>query len=154
VYELALFFHLIGAIAFFSGLAVAAVAQSAARRRARAGEIASLLATARTGVVMVGVGLLLVLGFGFWLVDLTDYGFDTWVIASLGLLAFAVAAGSAGGQASKRARKLATAAARADDRVSPELQALLHDGRSTLLNWAAAAASIAILVLMVWKPGA
>jgi uncharacterized membrane protein len=153
VYRLALFFHLVGAILFFSGLAVAAVAQAGARRRTRPAEIAALLATARVGVIIVGLGFLLVLGFGFWLVDLTGYGLDGWVLASLGLLGFAIVAGAAGGQAPKRARKVAAALELRGDRMSPELAALLRDRRSALLNQAAAVAAIAILVLMVWKPG-
>lgn len=154
MYEWALFFHLAGAILFFAGLAVAAVGQGGARRRARPGEIALLLRAARWGVLMVALGTVLALAFGLWLVDLTAYGLDGWVLASLVLLAFALGAGAAGGQASKRARRLAERLAREGDRPSAELGALLRDPRSDALNWAAAAAGVAILVLMVWKPGA
>ena len=89
MYEWALFAHLAGAISFFAGLAVAAAGQTAARRRSRPGEIAALLGTARWGVVLVAAGLLLVLGSGFWLLDLTRHGFDAWVVAALALLALA-----------------------------------------------------------------
>jgi uncharacterized membrane protein len=154
MYEAALFFHLVGAILFFAGLAVAAVGQAAARRRTRPSEVALLLRSARVGVAMVGAGTLLALVFGFWLVDLTGHGFDGWVLASLALLAFAAGIGAAGGQAPKRARRRAEELAREGDRPSSELQALLGDPRSAALNWAAAAAAVAILVLMVWKPGA
>lgn len=154
MYEWALFFHLIGAMLFFAGLAVAAVGQAAAQRRSRPSEIALLLRTARVGVAMVGVGTLLTVGFGLWLVDLTGYGLDGWVLAALALLAFALGAGAAGGQPSKRARRLADAHAHANDGPSPELQSLLRHRTAAVLNWAAAAAAVAILVLMVWKPGA
>jgi len=93
MYEWALFTHLAGAISFFAGLAVAAVGQTAARRRSRPSEIAALLGTARWGVVLVATGLLLALGSGFWLLELTFYGFDTWVVAALALLASSVVAG-------------------------------------------------------------
>ena len=76
------------------------------------------------------------------------------MLASLALLVFALAAGAAGGQAPKRARRLADELARAEDRPSEELHALLRNSRADTLNWAAAAAAIAILALMVWKPGA
>jgi uncharacterized membrane protein len=154
MYEWALFAHLAGAISFFAGLAVAAVGQTAARRRARPSEVAALLGTARWGVALVAAGLLLVLGSGFWLLDLTLYGFDAWIVAALALLAFTVVAGGAGGQAPKRARRLAERLAREDDAPSRELETLLHDRLAEALNWAAAAAAVAILVLMVWKPGA
>ena len=149
-----MFFHLVGAILFFAGLAVAVVGQSAARRRARPSEVSVLLRSARWGVVMVGLGTVLAVAFGFWLVDLTAYGFDGWVLASLALLVFALGAGGAGGQAPKRARRLADELTRARDRPSEQLHSLLHDRRADMLNWAAAAAAIAILALMVWKPGA
>ena len=153
MYEWALFAHVAGAISFFAGLAVAAVGQAAARRRSRPSEIAALLGAARSGVVLVAAGLLLVLGSGFWLLDLTVYGFDTWVVAALALLALSVVAGGVGGQAPKRARRLAKRLAREDDAPSRELEALLHDRLAAALNWAAAAAAVAILVLMICKPG-
>lgn len=154
MYEWALFFHLAGAILFFAGLAIAAVGQAAARRRTRPSEIAVLLRTARSGVLMAGAGTVLVLAFGLWLVDLTGHGFDGWVLASLALLGFALSAGAAGGQAPKRGRRLADRLARERDEPSGELQTLLRSPVSDALNWAAAAAAVAILALMVWKPGA
>lgn len=153
MYEWALFLHLVGAILFFAGLAVAAVGQGAARRRSRPSEVAVLLRAARWGVAMVGAGTLLALAGGFWLLDLTAYGFDGWVVASLGLLAFAVVAGGLGGQAPKRARHLADRLAREGDEPSAELERLLREPLADLLNWTAAAAAAGILVLMVWKPG-
>jgi uncharacterized membrane protein len=154
VYRWALFFHFVGALAFFAGLAVAAVGQAAARRRARPSEIALLLGVARSGVLLVGLGTLLVLGFGFWLVHLTGHGFEGWVIAALALLGISLVAGGIGGQAPKRARRLAVRLAEEGDESSPELGRLLRSPVADALNGAAAIAAIAILVLMVWKPGA
>lgn len=154
MYEWALFLHLVGAILFFAGLAVAAVGQGAARRRSRPSEVAVLLRAARWGVAMVGAGTLLALAGGFWLLDVTSYGFDGWVVASLGLLAFAVVAGGLGGQAPKRARRLAEHLAGEGDQPSAELDQALRAPVADALNWAAAAATVAILALMVWKPGA
>jgi uncharacterized membrane protein len=154
MYEWALFTHLAGAISFFAGLAVAAVGQSAARRRRRPSEVAALLGTARIGVLLVATGLLLAVGSGVWLLDLTVYGFDPWILATVALLAFTLVAGGVGGQAPKRARRLAERLAREGDEPARELDALLRDRVADALNWAAAAAAVAILVLMVWKPGA
>jgi hypothetical protein len=50
-FELALLFHLVGAIGFFSGMALAAAAHAAAWRRERAGDVAALL-----GLACVRVG--------------------------------------------------------------------------------------------------
>lgn len=154
MYEWALFLHLAGAILFFAGLAVAAAGQAAARRRTRPSEVAALLGTARWGVLMVGLGAVAALAAGLWLLDLTAFGFDGWVAASLALLAVAALAGGIGGQAPKRARLLAGRLAREGDRRSDDLERLLHDRVSDALNVLAAAAAVAILVLMVWKPGA
>lgn len=154
MYEWALFLHLVGAILFFAGFAVAAVGQGAARRRSRPSEVAVLLRAARWGVAIVGAGTLLALAGGFWLLDLTAYGFDGWIVASLALLAFAVVAGGLGGQAPKRARRLAERLAGDRDEPSAELDSALRDPLADALNWTGAAAAVAILVLMVWKPGA
>ncbi|HEY7195791.1 MAG TPA: DUF2269 family protein [Gaiellaceae bacterium] len=153
MYEWALFFHLTGAILFFAGLTVAAVGQTAARSRTRPSEISLLLGTARRGVLLVGAGAIVVVAFGFWLSDLTGYGLAAWVLAALGLLAFSAIAGALGGRTLKRARLLADRLADDGDTPSAELEALLHDRRSDVLNWAAATAAVAILALMVWKPG-
>ena len=50
-YDVALLMHLVGAIGFLAGIAVAAAAMGAARRKERPSEIASVLALARWGVV-------------------------------------------------------------------------------------------------------
>lgn len=154
MYEWALFLHLAGAILFFAGLAVAAVVHGAARRRRRPSEVAVLLQAARRGVLLVAAGLVLAVGAGFWLLELTGYGFDGWILASLALLALALAAGGAGGQAPKRARRLAERLAAGLDEPSQELDGLLRAPVADALNWAAAAASLGVLALMVWKPGA
>jgi uncharacterized membrane protein len=150
----ALFFHLVGAFSLVGGAIVAAVAFERARRREQPGEIAGLLGLARTGVVLVGAGAVLVLGFGLWLVDLHGYGYGAgWVDAALALFAVAMALGAAGGRPAKRARLLAERLAREGDAGSPELRALLADRLARAANYGSGAAVLAILVLMVWRPG-
>ena len=154
MYEWALFAHLAGTISFFAGLAVAAVGQAAARRRARPRGKAARLGTAPGGGGGVAGGRGVVVGSGVWGLDLTHYGLDAWIVAALALLAVAIVAGGVGGQAPKRARQLAERLAREDDAPSRELGTMLHDRLADALNSAAGAAAVAILVLMVWKPGA
>ena len=85
-FQIALLLHIVGAIVYFAGLVVATVALIAARRRERPSEIALLLRITPYGVILVGVGFLLLLGFGLWLIDLTPADFDqAWVSAALGL---------------------------------------------------------------------
>jgi uncharacterized membrane protein len=146
--EVALFLHLLGVVMLFSGMAVAAVGLAAARRRERPVEIALLLGLTRIGVVLVTGGLVLAVGCGFWLLDLTEFDLgDGWVAAALGLVVAGAVLGALGGQRPKRARLLAERGADA-----AELRRLLHDRLSLWLNVAAAAVYLAVLALMVWKP--
>ena len=154
MYEWALFLHLVGAILFFAGLAVAAAGHLAARRAERPSQVAVLLGAARWGVLLVAAGLVLAFAAGFWLLEETAYGLDGWILASLVLLGVSLAGGGIGGQAPKRARRLAERLARDGDAPSPELDSALRDPMADILNWVGAVAAVGILVLMVWKPGA
>ena len=102
-YNLALFFHLLGAFVLISGTIVAGVAFEAARRRNTPAEIALLLGLSRVGVVLVGLGTLLVLGFGLWLVELGHWGYGAgWVVAALVLLSLTILLGRPAASARSR----------------------------------------------------
>jgi len=151
----ALFFHLLGAFLFVSGTAVAGVAFEVGRRREIPAEIAVLLGLARIGALLVGVGMLLVVGFGLWLVHLGGWGYGAgWVDTAIGLFVVAMVLGAMGGQAPKRARKLATRLAGERQPLDGELRRLLDDRLALVANYASALLMLAIIVLMVWKPGA
>lgn len=153
--DVALFFHLLGAFAFVAGTIVAGVAFETARRRTTPAEIALLLSLSRIGVLLVALGTLLVLGFGLWLVHLGAWGYGAgWVDAALGLLAATVVLGTIGGQKPKRARKLARDLAADGAPVSVELRALLDDRATLATNYLSALMLLAIIALMVFKPGA
>lgn len=154
LYDLALCFHLLGAFTLVSGTVVAGVAFEAARRKSSAAEIAVLLRLARVGAILVAAGTLLVACFGLWLVALGHWGYGTpWVDAAIGLLALVVVIGSIGGQRPKQARILATRLAVEGLPPSAELRSLLDDRIAIALNYLAAVALLAIIVLMVVKPG-
>lgn len=147
----ALLFHVLGAFLLVAGTAVAGAAFESARRRERTEEVALLLGLARSGAVLVALGTVLVLGCGLWLVHLEQLGLGTrWIAAALVLFVVMVVTGALGGQAPKRARKLATSLGAGA--VTPELRGLLDDGAARALNYASAAAALAIIVDMVWKP--
>ena len=153
--DAALFGHLLGAFLFVSGTVVAGVAFEAGRRREAPREIALLLGLARIGAALVGVGMLAVLAFGLWLVHLGHWGYGSgWIEAAIALFVAAVVLGGYGGQAPKRARQLATRLASEGQPVSDELRGLLANRAALLANYASALLLVAILVLMVWKPGA
>jgi uncharacterized membrane protein len=155
VEDVALFFHLLGAFSLIGGTIVAGVAFETARRRVVPAEIALLLGVTRIGVVLVVLGAVMVLGFGLWLVDLGDWGYGAgWVDAALGLFAAAVVMGGIGGQRPKRARKLAQRLAAERTPANAELRALLDDPATRVVNYLSALLLLAVLMLMVFKPGA
>ena len=146
--DVALFLHVLGALLFFSGAAVAGAASEAARRKTDVREIATLLGITRIGVVLVGAGGLLVFACGLWLVHLTHTGFGAaWVQAAIALFVVAAALGGVGGRNPRHARELAQADGDADD-----VRRLLDDPWSRMANYASTALVLAILALMVWQP--
>jgi uncharacterized membrane protein len=156
-YEWALFFHLVGAFLFVGGMVVAAAGHVSALGRRRPRDIAVSLGVGRIGVGLVGPGAVLVIGFGSWLVSLGGHEFgDAWVSAAYVLFLLAAVGGGLGGPRLRRARVLAERLTEdgAGDEPSPELDTLLRDRASALANYGAALLVLAVLVLMVWKPGA
>ncbi len=151
-YNVALFFHLLGALTFFAGVVVAGVTFELARRRERAVDVAALLSASRVGAIVVGAGGLVVGVFGLWLVHLGHWGYGSgWVDWGIGLYVLVLVLGGAGGGRPRRARLLATELAARDEPVSAELRALLDDLRSRTLNNVSLAVVIAIVAVMVFK---
>ena len=151
----ALFFHLLGAFLFIAGVIVAGIVFEAARRRRRPSEIALLLGLARIGVLLVALGAVIVLVFGLWLVQLGRFGYGAgWVVTALALFVVVILLGGLGGQSPKRARKLAVQLAKEADAESDELRSLLDDPLARTVNYLSAALLVAIVALMVFRPGA
>jgi uncharacterized membrane protein len=151
--DLALFFHLLGALLFVAGIVLAGAAFEVARRRERPSEIALLLGLTRLGVGLVGVGALLLLAFGVWLVHLEFLSYSAgWISTSIALYLIALGLGAVGGQRPKQARLLAATLAAKDAAPTAELRALLNDPASRAANYISGTLVVAILVLMVFKP--
>ena len=154
-YDWLLFLHVTGAFSVVGGAVIAGVLNVAALQRERPSEIAALLRLTRVAVALIGAGMVLTLGFGLWLVDDAGYGYgDGWVVAAIVLWVVGNALGGAGGRPLGEAGDLARRLAADGDRPSEELRRALVDRRALLLNYLSLAALVAILVLMVWKPGA
>jgi uncharacterized membrane protein len=154
-YELLLFLHVTGAFLFLGGLVMAFVLGVAAQRRERPSEIALLYKlTARLGVTF-GLGFFMLLIFGLWLVHVAGYSFgDGWVIGALVLFVLSIALGGIAGPRDKATRVLAEELAAAGDQPSAALKARLRDPVTLALGNGSALAAVAVLVLMIWKPGA
>ena len=150
--DVALFFHLLGALLFVAGIILAGAAFEVARRRERPAEITLLLGLTRIGVVLVAVGGLLLPVFGLWLVHLGGFGYGSgWADAAIALYLVALALGGLGGQRPKQARRLATQLAAEQMPVSAELRTLLDDPLSRASNYGSLVIVLVILVLMVFK---
>ena len=149
-----LFFHLLGAVSFFAGAAVVGTLQLAAIRRERPSEIYALLRLAPAGAALVGVGALLTLAFGIALAQHEGFGFSpTWIQAALALWVAGMALGGYGGRTARHARHLARRLAAEHDAPSSELRALVGAHGPLWASYASGLMLLAILALMVWKPG-
>jgi uncharacterized membrane protein len=154
LYDWLLFFHVTGAVLIIGGAVVAAVLNIAAQGRERPSEVALLLRLTRIPVVAISAGLLIVLGFGIWLVFDRDYSFgDIWVWLSLVLWVLAGWMGSTGGKRDRRTRELAEQLAASGDAPTTELRARLRDPVSLALSYGSGLVVLGILALMIWKPG-
>jgi uncharacterized membrane protein len=148
-----LFLHLAGAFLFVGGSITAAVLRFGAMRRERPSEIALLMRAVRPAVPVVGAGLLVAVGAGFWLADRIGLDLGTgWLTWTFVLLAWLAVVGAVAGRQDRHTRELAERLAADGDAPSDELSRRLHDPLNLVLNASMLAAIVAIVALMVWKP--
>jgi uncharacterized membrane protein len=146
--------HVTGAFFLVGGSVTAGVLNVLALRAERPSDSALLLRLIKTAVIVIGVGIASTLVFGLWLWHELGFGIGTfWIWASLVLWVVASALGGIGGKHQERSRELAERLAGAGDTMTDELRALLRDRRGNAMSWLAGVATLAILVLMIWKPG-
>jgi len=154
-YQWLLVFHVTGAFLLLGGGAIAAALNLSALGRDRPSEIVLLFGLIRIAVVAIMAGTLLAFVFGLWLVHEAHYGYgDGWVIAAILLLILANAMGGMGGRRDEATAKLARELAASGDAPSAELKARVRDPLSLALSYGSGLVLIALLALMVWKPGA
>ena len=154
-YQWLLFLHVAGAFMVLGGAVMAGIFNVSALRRERPSEIVVLFRLTRLAVTSIMVGMVVALGFGLWLVSDADYGWgETWIVLALILWFVANALGGSGGRRDKQTRQLAERLMAEGDQPSPELQARVRDPLSLALSWGSGIVVLAILALMIWKPGA
>jgi uncharacterized membrane protein len=154
-YQWLVVLHVSGAFLVLSGAVMAGVFNLAALRQERPSDVAQLLGLTRWGVLATSIGLLVTLGFGLWLVHNAGYGWgEAWIVAALVLWVLTGLLGDRGGRLQREARELAQRLATAGDAPSPELRAKLRDPLALALSWSSGLTALAILALMIWKPGA
>jgi uncharacterized membrane protein len=157
-YDWLLFLHIASAFALVAALVVFWTIAVAGRNVDRPRESLRLFRIAKPANVLVVVGTLGTLVFGIWLaIDSDAYQvWDGWVLAAIVLWAISAGTGQRGGQTYAEAQKLAAelAGGGRGDEPSAELSLRLQDRRAMWLNIVSTAAVLAILVLMIYKPGA
>jgi uncharacterized membrane protein len=154
-YQWLLAMHVTGAFLLLGGGVVAATLNIAALRRERPSEIALLYGLIRIAVAAILIGTLLVFVFGLWLVHEARYHYgDGWVVAAIVLLIVGNALGAIGGRRDERTAQYARELAEAGDGPSAELQARVRDPVSLTLSYGSGLILVAILAIMIWKPGA
>src|SRR3954447_14858190 len=134
LYETLLFFHVLGAFALVAG--TTAMAPFALGWGSAALERAGAARLALTGAVLSGIGAVLTLVLGLWLVHKVGYSFFRfWILGALVLWAVA---GYSNGQVASTARAVRNG----------------EDGRNVRTLWVVdALGALLLLVLMIWKPG-
>jgi uncharacterized membrane protein len=154
-YDWLVFFHVTGAFMVLGGAVMAGIFNVSALRRERPSEVVVLFKLTRLAVRSITIGMVVALGFGLWLVSDADYGWgETWVVLALILWFVANAMGGIGGRRDIRTRELAERLAAQGDQPSTELRARLRDPVALALSWGSGIVVVAILALMIWKPGA
>jgi uncharacterized membrane protein len=156
LYDWLLFFHVTGAFFLIGGIVVAGILNLVAiGQERRPSEVATLYGLIRFAVPLIGIGLLLTLAIGLWLVSEADYGFgDGWIIAALVLWVVATALGNIDGRYQRQTGELAQRLAAEDDAPSAELRARLRNPVALAISYGSGLIAFAILAIMIWKPGA
>lgn len=145
-------------IAFiFSGIALIYGTEIVLHRISRSGDTRSIrtafgmvrpVATLAPAIFWIGIG------FGVTAGIVNGYNLlAPWLLATYVLVAFLLAAGLTI-TVPWMNRVGALAAAAPDGPASPELDVALHERRATALLWVSIVVDVAILALMVFKPGA
>jgi uncharacterized membrane protein len=148
-------FHVVGAFLFVSGAVAVGALYTLATRREKPSEVAFLLGLTRPAVAVVGVGALMTLGLGAWLVDHKGWDWaDGWISAALLLWIASVILGAIGGRSARHTRYLAERLATEGDQPSDELRRALSSPLTQALNYGSFLAVVAVLGLMIGKPGA
>jgi uncharacterized membrane protein len=148
-----LMLHIASAFLLVGGSVAAGILNWLATRADRPSEAASLLRLIRVVLPLIYAGVLGTLVFGIWLWHRLGFPLGTgWIWASLVLWVATNALGGIGGRHQERSRQLAERLAADGDAPSAELRALLRDPKGTAISVAAGATTLAILVLMIWKP--
>jgi len=148
--------HLLAAFALVAALVVFTAVMVADWGEARPQRAAAFFLLARVGGPLIAAGAALTLILGIWLaIDLDAYQpWDGWIIAAIVLWGIGGYTGSKVGAHYTALQGLVDQLAAQGDEPNAELAAKLSDRSVRTLHVITIVAFAAILVLMVFKPGA
>jgi uncharacterized membrane protein len=150
-----LMFHIAAAFCFVGGSVAAGILDGLAHRAQKPSEVAALMRLIRLTLPVIFLGVFGTLVFGIWLWHYMHLPLGSWWIwISLVLWVAANAFGGIGGRRQEQVRELAVRLAGEGDQPSAELSAALRDPIARAMNIGAGLATLGILILMIWKPGA
>lgn len=148
--------HLLAAFALITALVLYTAVMVANWSVERPQRAVAYFRLAAIGGPLVGAGAGLALLFGVALaIDLDEYDpWDGWILLSIVLWAIGSATGSRVGAIYSGVQALAERLAAEGDEPSAELAGQLSNGRARTLHAITVLAFTAVLVLMIFKPGA
>ena len=147
--------HVLAAFAWIAALVVFTVVVVAGRGLTVPSDVVRLFRVSRVGDALIAVGMVGTIVFGLWLAFDEYEIWDGWIITALVLW---LVAGALGGRVGKvydaarhRAKELV---AEGRDESNPELNASLRTQRGLVLHILLVVITLALLVVMIYKPGA
>jgi uncharacterized membrane protein len=149
--------HVLSAFALVAALVIYTVVIAAGRGLALPSDVVRMFRVTRVGDALIAVGMMGTIIFGIWLaIDLDAYKvWDGWIIIALILWLVAGAVGGQVGKVYNGARDRAKALLdEGQDAPSPELNAMLRSQRGLVLHTLMILVVLALLVVMIYKPGA
>jgi uncharacterized membrane protein len=155
LYDWLLSLHVLAAFAWVAALVLYTVVIVAGWGLSVPSEVARMFRITRVGDALIAVGMIGTIVFGIWLAFDEYEIWDGWIIAALILWLFSGAVGGQVGKIYNGARDRANAlVAEGSDAPSPELNAMLRSQRGLVLLGLMILAVLALLVVMIYKPGA
>ncbi len=155
LYDWLLALHVLSAFAWIAALVVYSLVIAAGWGLSIPSDVVRMFRVTRVGDALIAVGMIGTIVFGIWLAFDEYEIWDGWIIAALVLW---LVAGAFGGQVGKvyngardRARELVD---EGRDASSPELSAMLRSRRGLVLHGLMIVVVLALLVVMIYKPGA
>jgi uncharacterized membrane protein len=155
LYDWLLALHILSAFAWISALVVYSVAIAAGWRLTLPSDVVRVFKVARVGDPLIAVGMIGTIVFGIWLAFDKYEIWDGWIITALVLWLVAGAVGGRLGKVYNGVRDRAKALVdEGRDASNPELTAMLRSQRGLVLHVLSCLIVLAILVVMIYKPGA